>query len=810
MAIKKPVKKDEKTTVPDSAPGGVSLFMNGPKAKWLYFAFYFLITIFIFRDFLFDSGTMLFGSDTIPDGVYTRQYYKDYHEQYGGIPKWNPLILGGLPFIDAMHGDTFYPGAWMQFFMPLTRALGHKLILHVFLAGLFMYFFLRTLKIRRDAAFLGGLMYMLAPTFVTWLYGGHDAKMYVIALLPLAFGFLEKGMSGKPAFQRYIYLGAVMGLMILTSHVQMAYYSYWAIGLYFIYKLFTGHTDGKSFTAFRSVYFIMAVVIAVMLGAVQLLPSYKFTTTQSVRSGPERTGYEYATSWSMHPEEAAGMIIPSFQGFNFYSGENTYWGRNPFKLNSEYNGIIPIIFLLLGLLMLKRKEKWFFFGLALLSLIYSLGADTPFYRLFYSLVPGVKNFRAPGMMIFILAFSSVIVASRFLSDTFDNNLKTVNKNKTLIIIIAAIFVSAVIVSAMGKGFFNIWISVLYNNFPEAKNAGLNSNLQVFFKDLWRVAILAGVSVAGIMLFVRKKIPAVALVSLIALVIVVDCVSVDKKFITTIDPNTYPALAPDENVNRIKQELAKSPMPFRILGLDVFGTKSSSNYYAMFGIQVADGHHNNELQTYERFKGGRQITNFLSLWLDNKGLVPDGIGRNNFLKVAGVKYLVLPGKDNSTQLVPNASAFDRAFVVSDYMAVENDSLAVKKLNDPSFDPSKVVLLTGKSFNYAHPDSVMAVLSVKDFKYTKDGVSFTATMGKPGFAVLSENIVPYWKAAIDGKQTVIEKAFGTFMAVYCEAGTHEIIFSLKSGPYNTGKRITFIALLIVLAVFAGYGIKGLIKK
>lgn len=113
-----------------------------------------------------------------------------------------------------MHGDTFYPAAWLKFFIPLHRALGHKLVWHVFLAGIFMYIFLRTLKLRREAAFLGGFMYMLAPSFVSWLYGGHDAKMYVIALLPLAFSFLELGMN-KPRFYFFIGLGAVMGLLIL-------------------------------------------------------------------------------------------------------------------------------------------------------------------------------------------------------------------------------------------------------------------------------------------------------------------------------------------------------------------------------------------------------------------------------------------------------------------------------------------------------------------------------------------------------------------------------------------------------------------
>ena len=476
MAKKKRPQKSDRETVQIIPPErlesrALSDFISGPNAKWLFLVIYLLITIFLFRDFLF-SDKMLFGSDTIPDGIYTRQYYKNYHSEFGGIPRWNPFILGGLPFIDAMHGDTFYPAAWLKFFMPLTRALGYKLIFHVFLAGIFMYIFLRTLKLRREAAFLGGLMYMLAPSFVSWLYGGHDAKMYVIALLPLAFAILESGMN-NPKFFKFAALGAVMGLLILTSHVQMAYYAYWAIGLYFIFRLLSDFGKEKAGMIRRTTFFVVAVIIALMLGAVQLFPSYKFTTTQSVRAGEKRTGYEYATSWSMHFEEAAGMIVPSFPGINYDDGRQdmrgrTYWGKNPFKLNTEYHGILPVIFGILALLMCRDRIKWYFLGIACLSLIYSLGANTPFYKLFYKFVPGIKNFRAPGMMIFLFCFAAVVLASKFISSVLDEKISMKPGDKKLFYAVGIVLVLAVIVSAMGRNFFELWQNIFYRSMPDVK------------------------------------------------------------------------------------------------------------------------------------------------------------------------------------------------------------------------------------------------------------------------------------------------------------------------------------------------------
>ena len=65
-------------------------FLAGSGAKWLFFGIYLVLTVFLFRDFLF-SDSMLYGNDTNPDGVYTRQYYKDFHREYGGVPRWNQI-----------------------------------------------------------------------------------------------------------------------------------------------------------------------------------------------------------------------------------------------------------------------------------------------------------------------------------------------------------------------------------------------------------------------------------------------------------------------------------------------------------------------------------------------------------------------------------------------------------------------------------------------------------------------------------------------------------------------------------------------
>ena len=60
-----------------------------------------------------------------------------------GFPQWNPYLFGGLPYIAAMHGDIFYPTFLLRMLLPTDVAMTWGFIIHLFLAGLFTFGFLR-------------------------------------------------------------------------------------------------------------------------------------------------------------------------------------------------------------------------------------------------------------------------------------------------------------------------------------------------------------------------------------------------------------------------------------------------------------------------------------------------------------------------------------------------------------------------------------------------------------------------------------------------------------------------------------------
>ena len=69
---------------------------------WLPWVLYGALSLLLFGAFVF-SNQMLFGSDTLGLGYMARQFYASAVRS-GDFPLWNPNLLGGVPFLEAMSG----------------------------------------------------------------------------------------------------------------------------------------------------------------------------------------------------------------------------------------------------------------------------------------------------------------------------------------------------------------------------------------------------------------------------------------------------------------------------------------------------------------------------------------------------------------------------------------------------------------------------------------------------------------------------------------------------------------------------------
>ena len=79
--------------------------------------------------------------------------------QAGQLPLWNSLVGNGAPLAANLQTGAFYPLNFLYLLLPTEFAMGYTAILHVILAGLFMYAYLRTMKLSMLAALIGALAF---------------------------------------------------------------------------------------------------------------------------------------------------------------------------------------------------------------------------------------------------------------------------------------------------------------------------------------------------------------------------------------------------------------------------------------------------------------------------------------------------------------------------------------------------------------------------------------------------------------------------------------------------------------------------
>lgn len=790
---------------------GAAPAQERPLPSWLPLVVYALLVIVLFRAFIF-SSQMLFGTDTLALGYFARDFYRNFILSHHHFPLWDPYLFGGLPFVDGMHGDIFYPTTVLLFLMKTSRALGWRLIVHIFLAGLFTYGWLRQIGARRAGAFFGGLVYMLGAHIVSLIYPGGDGKIFNATLMPLLFWLTERA-AARRSYADFVFLALGVSLMIYTSHMQVAYFAIWGFSLYFMFRLaqlWRAEHDGRS-VARALALFAVAGLVGAAASAVQLVPPYVYLNRTSHRT--EKTveargarGYEYSTSWSLHPEEALSLVVPEFAGTSIStpaSPENTYWGRNPFKLNSEYAGFVPL--LLIPFVFFRRRRNgrgWFFTGLGILALLYALGDTTPFFHLFYALIPGVKLFRAPSTIIPLYALMVATLGGLGLDAFLERGGEeaaggegTGGRARRYLWIAAGVFLLLALL-ASGDALARFWVATLDRGITPDKLQALQADLPSMRAGFWITFGLAA-SVAGVWEAVsRGLLGRRAAFGVIAVLGLLDVWRMDPQFIQVMD--AQPVFGADDAVGFLQQQQRRGEV-FRVLDAGAYG--QTPDYLADHGIEQMAGHHGNEMARYEDLIGGTGLANVSASHL-------------RLLDLLNVAYLVtsqpvsLPAgyteayRGSQAVVYRNANALPRAFLV-DATQVVPDSEAVARLLSPDFDFRSVALLpqpppAGISLPAGAPaGGLVGTTRWREHGVNEQTLEVSAT--RPALLVITDNWYGAWKATVDGAPAPVLRADYSFRGIPVPAGQHVVALRYESRMLATAAEIS-VAVLGLLALLA----------
>jgi hypothetical protein len=789
---------------------------KGGSPAWIPIAVFAAATVLLFPEVFF-SGGLLLGVDTYALSYFARDFYTSAVHETGRFPLWQPLLFGGMPFVDGMHGDIFYPLSLALFFLDARTMWGWKMVLHVFLAGVFTFLWLRQLGLRRGPAMFGGLVFMMGADLVSLVYPGGDGKLFVSALAPLMFLLTDRA-ARRGRVGDYAFFALGLAAVMLTSHMQLAFFTVWGVSLYFLFRAGQRYRADRRSRALagRLAAFGLAGVLGVGAAAAQFLPPLDYLREWSHRAGRTlqaqgESAYEYSTTYSLHAEEVVALVVPEFVGDNVATetrNPDRYWGRNVFKINHEYAGLVPL--LLLPLLFIRRRsaDAWFFAALAGLALLYALGASTPVFRLFY-LIPGVNLFRAPSIIIFLYGLSvatlGALALQRLLDDAAERDGPAAPRAHW---IVAAVFLALALAQSGGL-VTNLWQSFVTLDGRQVQ--ALNANLDPIRTGFW-IAFAFALGVAAVREAVlRAWIGARDAVIALSILAALDLYRIDRPFVrgTVLmgraqEAATGTVFRPDAMIEFLQQRVAAGEV-FRTYDLGLIlqgqGPSYGNNVLATHGVEQLTGHHGNEIGRYRQLVGGDDGINVAASNL-------------KLLDLANVSYVIspqrfeIPGYEEAfagerAVLYRNANALPRARLVGSAEIVADDS-AVARLLSPEFDMRNVVLL---------PEPLPAGVTVEAgpvgtvewVRRDIDGAVLRVSSDRPALLVVSENYYPAWQATVDGAATEILRANYTFRALPVPAGEHEVRFEYRTAPLRNAVAASAGLLLLLLAVGIGDGLR-----
>jgi hypothetical protein len=647
-----------------------------------------------------------------------------------------------------------------------------------------MYAFLRALRVTWTGALVGALSYELSGIVASMVRPGHDGKLYVSALAPLVLLALLRAVRDRRPWG-YGLLALTVGLCMLSPHYQMTYYLLVAAALWTLYLVLLdpGRPAGVRWPLELALAF-GAVLLGLAIAAIQVLPFLQYIAYSPRGAGGPSGGWDYAVLFSMPPEELMTTILPQFNGML-----DGYWGRNFFKLHTEYLGAVVVVLAAFGLGDRSRRRLLQALGaIAVLFLLVSFGGHTPFYYVWYEVMPMMKKVRAPGMAFFLVA----LPVAAFAGVGVDRLLRGEVGRRGLVLPLAVLGGLALLGAA------GILQSVATVIASEEQASRVAANAGALQGGSIRLLFVVLVGAAGLWAVWSGRLRGGLAAAALAALVVGDLWSIDRAFFVFRGPASE--VFRDDAVTT---KLRADAKPFRVLDVGVY----QGSYLMAHDIQTMLGYHGQEIRFYDELLGGK------GQWRN--------AGSPTLMDLLAVRYLLLP----AAQSVPGFHQVLGPVATtpgSPAVLLERDTLppfvrvvpgavklpedqVVPTVIDPRF-PFKAVALypdtTSLSPEPIQGGQIPAAVPVRptlaEWAPGRMRVTLEGAAAKPAYLLIAENWYPDWHATVDGKPAEVYRADHTLLSVVIPPGARDVRLHFASAAYARGKLVTLAAVLVTLAL------------
>jgi hypothetical protein len=369
--------------------------------------------------------------------------YWDYRARAllsGHLPLWNPYLFMGAPFLANSQAGVLYPLNWPLIFFSAPVAVKISILIHLLITATGTYFFARrALGQSPLGALLSAILFSLggyltaqvehinqlqALAWFPWLlFSIHQSittpqsnnSTLHPAKRPSTFRSPPSTFHFPPATFPLLTASLLFSLQLLAGHTQSAFISLVGVGLYALILFITQQrsiSDHPSRAAIlrlpSTIYrpsslvlrpwsFVSFILFSFLLASAQLLPTLELSQ-QSLRSGglPLRE----ALSFSLDPRLLGRALLPGYS-------------RGLFSEFVAYLGLVGLTLAAFGIK--KTPTRLALLALALLGLVFALGAYNPLYALLAAFPP-FNLFRVPARWLSLFAFGGALLAGHGLDD----------------------------------------------------------------------------------------------------------------------------------------------------------------------------------------------------------------------------------------------------------------------------------------------------------------------------------------------------------------------------------------------------------
>ncbi len=689
----------------------------------------------------------------------------------GHLALWNPRLFCGAPFFGDFQSALLYPPNWLYLVLPLPFAVNFGIALHVFLGGVFTYFWILKRGSHSLSALTAGFLFMFGGAYFIRIVPGHLPNLCEMVWIP----FILLAIDGYRLEQKFhwVLLGiAGFAMQVFAGHVQYLYYT----------AIFTGVYAVCTLPAQKKMSFLYGFVLmglgGGLIGAVQVLAGWD-AAGESLRN--HKLPIDIVDIADMTPERLWCLVWP-----NFFGHWGDYWGGGFYWEGVVILGLTGFVLALFGLNSPSQPQKKFFSFTALFLTLLAVGKRTPLFVAFYHWFPLFASFRGVGKVDILISLCLIALAAMGLDQVLKDPAQASRWIKPLGIGLSVM--GALTLIFVGASFFN-------NGALFAKFASHAEGMAL--------SLLRGSLVLGTLYLLCRMIPnrpqfRLALVALACLEPFLFAWSTRPYF-------DYQAIQAKADV--VEKLYQSDPGDYRVLGdSGRYRVLADSNNYTL-GTQGFDIWGDDPVvpNRYAKFAAAVEQCDADTAFMmkSNFNHFTSALGLLRLRYTLGVKGDGLTADKTPWKVAP------RAFF-ADHWTLEPMDQAIQNSAKPGFDWGKNVYLETEPGISTQPGPLQSQVQVRDL--TSDEMEITATLNKPAVLVITDNYSRSWRAtalASSSQQTFkVLPADGFLRGIPLQAGSQQFLLEYRPAAFEAGKWISFIGLALYL-MLCGFALPGLFR-